>query len=340
MKKFVTLLGLLSSSFILIGCNNSPDASSSAVPPGEINLYNGQQVSNDNYSFMMNSYSYNEYQDHRLELTFGLKITNISDHASSYTIQKAKAYGNDEELTEQVLKSFDYEDKSKNQLFTTEEGSLDKNDSYNLNLILVIQDGNPLAKFKINFDFNDININLYAHDEGYEPEHFTYIHNPSLYSKVLVDVDEDTNAIYGYKPNDTGSLKQFVDYAWNDKDAVAGYKQERIKYIDENDKIIHDLENKLREEGKSIEEIARACSNQRNQNRLDQYKDDPEGLAKLKERNLEQYGNEDGPTPEWLFDRYGSWEIVLEKCYATNAGMDAACGVYDMYFCMYVALPY
>ena len=87
---------------------------------------------------------------------------------------------------------------------------------------------------------------------------------------------------------------------------------------------------------KSIEEIARACSALRNQIRLDQYKDDPEGLAKLKERNLEKYGHEEGPLPDELYAKYNNtWEMVLQKCYSTNAGMDACCGVYDKYFYLY-----
>ena len=338
MKKIVILIaGLVASSF-LVSCNNSEDASSEA--PGTIDVYEGQTVTDDNFTYTMNSYSYHEYDDHRLEMDFGFQVTNRNSDSTTFTVKDAKAYGNDILLVEEVLRSFDYEDKSKNEVFSSIELTINKGESQSFDMILVIQDGNPSAKFKIGFVFDDIDINIYSYDEGYEPKHFTYVHNPSLYSKVLVDVDEDINAVYGYKPNTTGSLKQYVDYAWDNANEVAKYKQDRIKYIEENDSIIKNLETSMRAEGKSIEEIARACSKQRNQNRLDQYKDDPEGLAKLKERNLEKYGHEDGPTPEQLYDQYGSWEVVLEKCYSTNAGMDAACGVYDMYFNMYVSLPY
>lgn len=91
---------------------------------------------------------------------------------------------------------------------------------------------------------------------------------------------------------------------------------------------------------KSIEEIARACSNLRNNIRLEQYKDDPEGLANLKQRNLDKYGHEEGPLPDELYVKYGSWEIVLEKCYSVNRGMDACCGVYDMFYYLYNEFAY
>ena len=96
----------------------------------------------------------------------------------------------------------------------------------------------------------------------------------------------------------------------------------------------------VRSQNKSIEEIARACSNLRNNIRLEQYKDDPEGLANLKQRNLEKYGHEEGPLPDELYLKYGSWEIVLEKCYSINRAMDACCGVYDMYYYLYNDFAY
>ncbi len=40
--------------------------------------------------------------------------------------------------------------------------------------------------------------------------------------------------------------------------------------------------------------------------RLAAYADDPEGQAGVKKRHLETYGREEGPTPEELFEKYGS----------------------------------
>lgn len=49
-------------------------------------------------------------------------------------------------------------------------------------------------------------------------------------------------------------------------------------------------------------------------------------LAKVKKSNLETYGNENGPTAESLFEKYGSWEKVLIKSFRSNSGMDACLG--------------
>ena len=67
-------------------------------------------------------------------------------------------------------------------------------------------------------------------------------------------------------------------------------------------------------------------------------RDNPEGLAAVKKSNLEAYGNENGPTADSLFDKYGSWETVLVKSFGTNAGMDACCGLYDDYYTLYLEL--
>lgn len=62
---------------------------------------------------------------------------------------------------------------------------------------------------------------------------------------------------------------------------------------------------------------------------------DPEGLARVKKRNLSSYGNEEGPTADYLFQKYGSWDKIIEKSMAANPGMDACCGLFDKYFHLY-----
>ena len=93
-----------------------------------------------------------------------------------------------------------------------------------------------------------------------------------------------------------------------------------------------------RDEGASLEEMARAVSAERNRLRLAAYDNDPEGLAKVKQSNLETYGQEDGPTPDQLFEKYGSWEQVIQKAFGANMGMDACCGLYDEYYSLYIEL--
>ena len=90
--------------------------------------------------------------------------------------------------------------------------------------------------------------------------------------------------------------------------------------------------------GASVKDIAIMVSIRRNEIRLESYKDDPEGLAKVKKSNLENYGNENGGTPEFFYNKYGSWETVIEKALSVNAGADACLGLYDEYYDVYVSL--
>lgn len=62
----------------------------------------------------------------------------------------------------------------------------------------------------------------------------------------------------------------------------------------------------MKAEGCSVEDIAKAANEQRNLNRLNDYKNDANGLKLIKERNLAKYGNENGPTAEFLYNKYGS----------------------------------
>ncbi|MBO4323152.1 MAG: hypothetical protein J5836_00675 [Clostridia bacterium] len=101
---------------------------------------------------------------------------------------------------------------------------------------------------------------------------------------------------------------------------------------------MYSLLDELTAEGKTTEEIAREISAKRNEIRLAAYANDPEGLEKLKARNLEKYGHEEGPLPDELYAQYGSWEKVIEKAFSANSGMDACLGLYDDYYELYVAV--
>ena len=164
---------------------------------------------------------------------------------------------------------------------------------------------------------------------------FQYEHDPMDNPKAAEDIIVDQNAVYGYSPNpDSARLGPFADYDWSDEEFVAKNRADRIAYHEQFDEL-HTMANQMTEEGYSIEEIARAVSTRRNEIRMEAYKDDPEGLEKLKQSNLAKYGNENGPTPEYLYDRYGSWEAVLDKAYEANPGADACLGLYDMYYDTY-----
>ena len=161
-------------------------------------------------------------------------------------------------------------------------------------------------------------------------EGFVYQHDPRNNSAAMADIVADSAAVYGFRPSETGSLKAYASADWSDPEIVAKGRAERIAY--------HDILLKMMVAGKSVEEIARAVSAKRNQIRLDSYKDDPEGLAAAKARNLEKYGHEEGPLADELYAQYGSWQTVIAKAFSTNMGMDACLGLYDDYFDVYLAL--
>lgn len=121
---------------------------------------------------------------------------------------------------------------------------------------------------------------------------------------------------------------------WSDPIAFKGATERRINYHVNNDNI-SELIIKMKAEGCSVEDIAKAANEQRNLNRLNDYKNDANGLKLVKERNLEIYGNENGPTAEFLYNKYGSQETVIEKAMNANPGMDACCGLCDKYFHLY-----
>ena len=164
---------------------------------------------------------------------------------------------------------------------------------------------------------------------------FRYQHDPRDNPSAMADIVADDTAIYGFRPSAEGSLAMYADADWTNADVVEAGRQERIAYHKALEDMYTILED-MAAEGKNVEEIARAVSARRNQIRLDAYRDNPEKLAALKERNLAQYGHEEGPLPDELYEKYGSWEMVIAKAFSTNSGMDACLGLYDDYYDLYV----
>jgi hypothetical protein len=174
--------------------------------------------------------------------------------------------------------------------------------------------------------------------EPVEDDVFHYVHDPRDNPEAMKDIIEDPDAVYGFSPDPNSTrLSSFVDYDWHDPEFVAQAKKERIKYHEDMDSMT-DILYKMRDDGASIEEMARAISAERNRLRLVQYLDSPDELAKIKESNLQTYGQEDGPTPDQLYEKYGSWPIVIQKAFSPNLGMDAICGLYDDYYQLYIEL--
>ena len=167
---------------------------------------------------------------------------------------------------------------------------------------------------------------------------FLYVHDPKDQELAMADVIVDKNAVYGFSPNPQSSrLGPYAQYDWSDEALIAKSKADREVYH-KSIESMYTMLDKMTGEGKSTEEIARALSTERNRIRLDSYKDDPEGLKLLKESNLKEYGNENGGTPEYFFEKYGSWEKVIEKSFSVNIGMDVCLGLYDTYYDKYIEM--
>lgn len=152
----------------------------------------------------------------------------------------------------------------------------------------------------------------------------------------MKDIIYNPAAVYGFSPSpDSTRLKDYVDALdWTDPDQVAEARALRQAYHDSMSELYRMIEDMLHE-GKNVETIARAVSQRRNELRLESEADNPEALALTKKSNLETYGNEMGPTADQLYEKYGSWQTVLEKALGTNAGMDACLGFYDEYYDFY-----
>ena len=159
-------------------------------------------------------------------------------------------------------------------------------------------------------------------------ETFKYEHDPRLNSKAMVDIQYDPTAVYGFVPReDSTRIAAAREIDFTDAEEVNTYKQKRRDYHDSFEEM-YETWVKMEAEGKSEEEIARVISPMRNQIRLATYTTE-EGLKAVKESNLNTYGQEDGPSADQLYEKYGSWETVLYKCFGSNSGMDACLGLYD-----------
>ena len=169
---------------------------------------------------------------------------------------------------------------------------------------------------------------------------FSYMHDPRENPEAMKDIIENPDAVYGFSPDpESTRLGNYADFDWTDPVFVARAQEDRRAYHESLESMTEIL-YRMREEGASIEEMARAVSTERNRLRLAIYENDPEGLAAAKESNLKTYGHEDGPTPDELYEKYGSWTVVLQKAFSANMGMDACCGLYDEYYQLYIELGF
>ena len=163
----------------------------------------------------------------------------------------------------------------------------------------------------------------------------SYTHDPMQNPKAAADIIVDPDAVYGYAPNpDSVRLGAFAKYDWSDAAFVAQMKQEREAYHESIHELYQtkaDMEaqgNLWKRSPVRSATAAMRCGSKPTRTI-------PTGLATLKESNLQKYGNENGGTPEYYYEKTGSWEAVIEKAFSTNAGADAMLGLYDKYYDTY-----
>lgn len=144
-------------------------------------------------------------------------------------------------------------------------------------------------------------------------------------------MSENPNAVYGYSPNpESTRIGKYADKIdWTDPAQVAIARQTRQAYHDANESMLQSLYDK----GYTTKEIAAKMVEERNNNRINSYIEngDLEGLAIVKQSNLETYGNEFGMSLEQALEKYGSYEEVINATIGSNPGMDACTGLYDIY---------
>ena len=117
-----------------------------------------------------------------------------------------------------------------------------------------------------------------------EKSAFTYVHDPRENPEAMADIIENPDAVYGFSPDpDSQRLGTFAQYDWTDPEIVA--QEERRAYHEAMDSMT-DILYRMRDEGASMEDMARAVSEERNRLRLAANENDPDGLAKVKESNL------------------------------------------------------
>ncbi len=167
---------------------------------------------------------------------------------------------------------------------------------------------------------------------------FTYKNKPMDNPKAAKDIVENPNAVYGYSPKPDSSLNEYVKIIdWTDQKQVAQAQAERIKYhkkLEIEKAVLKEKTQRLTDKGYSIKDIAKLVVDERNKNRMQIYikSGNIKGLEAMKIRNIRKYNNADGPTADYLFNKYGSWEDVIYSSIRSNPGMDACTGLYDIYY--------
>ncbi|MDR6496288.1 putative Zn-binding protein involved in type VI secretion [Paraburkholderia terricola] len=144
-------------------------------------------------------------------------------------------------------------------------------------------------------------------------------------NEVPKDLEANPAGVYGYTPKEGTQFSQSkwgVD--WTDPEATASARATRLEYhqgLEEKQAWVADQ----RASGVSDETIARQINEDRNASRMSYYSG--EELENLKARNLETYGNPNGPTYESFIAKGKTDQDIIASATRSNASMDVLTGI-------------
>ena len=144
------------------------------------------------------------------------------------------------------------------------------------------------------------------------------------FQKCESDIQLDQDSLTGFTLTDSSSLRKIIrnkSEFFSSREQLCAARTARLSYIKHNAEKLKKLQEQIQEiveahpndenkKKEAIEELARHSVHKRNADRMSRY-DTEAKKRKLRERNFEKYKNEEGPTPEYLFAKYGSWEEVI-----------------------------
>jgi uncharacterized Zn-binding protein involved in type VI secretion len=139
------------------------------------------------------------------------------------------------------------------------------------------------------------------------------------------DLAADPAGVYGYMPKEGTEFHQSkwpVD--WTDPDATASARATRLEYHE----ALEDKQAWVDEQqasGVSDENIAQQIVTDRNQSRLSFYSEDE--LPTVYARNLAKYGDQSGPTYDYLISRNKTPQDIIESATRSNPSMDILTGI-------------
>lgn len=140
------------------------------------------------------------------------------------------------------------------------------------------------------------------------------------------DLVEDASGVYGYLPTTDSqfhSSKWPVD--WTNSAQVSKARVVRLEYHEGLEKKRQQIAS-LKKDGVNDKQIAKMIVDSRNKDRLSHYKT-PESLAAVHQRNLDKYGDINGPTYESQLEKYGSDSEIIEAALRSNDTMDILTGI-------------